>query len=146
MLYLPIWCQNMWRGDIRKNTPQINILTAWEELCQLYWFCTLVDHICICYICLYTDTDTLNQGVCCICYIQIQMLSTRVYNGIYRGDRQKFGERYKEHLRTPSPIFNHSHTTWHNITLNNFSIRSEDHKPLLKPLKKQCTSGSITHY
>ena len=39
-----------------------------------------------------------------------------------QGDRQKIGERYKEHLRTPFPIFNHFQTTGHNITLDNFSI------------------------
>ena len=33
-----------------------------------------------------------------------------------------FGERYKEHLKAPSPIYDHSNITGHNITLNNFSI------------------------
>ena len=31
-----------------------------------------------------------------------------------------FGERYIEHLKAPSPIHNHSNTSGHSITLNNF--------------------------
>ena len=39
-----------------------------------------------------------------------------------------FGERYKEHLKAPSPIYDHYNISGHNITLNNFSIvRREEH-------------------
>ena len=33
-----------------------------------------------------------------------------------------FGERYKEHLKAPSPIHDHSNTTGHTTLLENFSI------------------------
>ena len=33
-----------------------------------------------------------------------------------------FGERFKEHLKHPSPIYDHSNTTGHSTTLDNFSI------------------------
>ena len=35
---------------------------------------------------------------------------------------RSFGESYKEHLKAPSPIHDHSNTSGHSITLNNFSI------------------------
>ena len=38
-----------------------------------------------------------------------------------------FGERFKEHLKAPCPIYDHYHTTGHNVTLDNFTIvRRED--------------------
>ena len=33
-----------------------------------------------------------------------------------------FGERFKEHLNSPSPIHDHSNITGHTTTLENFSI------------------------
>ena len=33
-----------------------------------------------------------------------------------------FGERFKEHLKHPFPIYDHSNITVHNTTLDNFSI------------------------
>ena len=36
-----------------------------------------------------------------------------------------FGERFKEHLKHPSPIYDHSTITGHSITLDNFSIVGE---------------------
>ena len=33
-----------------------------------------------------------------------------------------FGERYKEHLKAPSPIFLHQNSSGHQTTLNNFKI------------------------
>ena len=32
-----------------------------------------------------------------------------------------FGERFKEHLKAPSPIYDHFNTSGHNITLEDFS-------------------------
>ena len=33
-----------------------------------------------------------------------------------------FGERFKEHHKAPSPIYDHSNITGHNVTMENFSI------------------------
>ena len=33
-----------------------------------------------------------------------------------------FGERFKEHLKPPSPIFDHNTITGHDTTINNFSV------------------------
>ena len=35
---------------------------------------------------------------------------------------RKFGERFREHLKAPSPIFDHYNITGHNVTIDNFSI------------------------
>ena len=47
-----------------------------------------------------------------------------------------FGERFREHLKTPSPIYDHCNTTGHNTALDNFSIVGrEDHK-LMRLIKE----------
>ena len=35
---------------------------------------------------------------------------------------RNFAERFKEHQKAPSPIFDHCNTTGHNININNFTI------------------------
>ena len=47
-----------------------------------------------------------------------------------------FGEKYKEHLKTPSPIYDHSNITGHNITLNNFSIVGREEQNLYRLIKE----------
>ena len=41
-----------------------------------------------------------------------------------------FGERYKEHLRAPFPIYDHSNTTGHTTSLENFSIVGREEQNL----------------
>ena len=41
----------------------------------------------------------------------------------YIGESSRtFGERFKEYLKTPSPIYDHFNTTGHNVTTENLSI------------------------
>ena len=41
----------------------------------------------------------------------------------YIGESSRtFGERFKEHLKPPSPIYDHSNITGHNVTINNINI------------------------
>ena len=47
-----------------------------------------------------------------------------------------FGERYKEHLKAPSPIYDHCNTSGHNITLNNFSIVGREQQNLSRLIKE----------
>ena len=47
-----------------------------------------------------------------------------------------FGERYKEHLKCPSPIYDHSNITGHNTTLDNFSIVGREDQNLLRMIKE----------
>ena len=41
-----------------------------------------------------------------------------------------FWERFKEHLKAPSPIYDHSNITGHSTTLNNFNIVGREEQPL----------------
>ena len=47
----------------------------------------------------------------------------------YIGESSRtLGERFKEHLKAPSPIYDHFNTNGHNITIDNFNIVGrEDH-------------------
>ena len=47
-----------------------------------------------------------------------------------------FGERNKEHLKAPSPIHDHSNTSGHSITLNNFSIVGRIEQNLSRLIKE----------
>ena len=47
-----------------------------------------------------------------------------------------FGERFKEHLKTPSPIHDHSNTTGHTTNINNFSIVGREEQNLSRLIKE----------
>ena len=47
-----------------------------------------------------------------------------------------FGERYKEHLKAPSPIHDHCNALGHNLTLNNFSIVGREEHNLSRLIKE----------
>ena len=47
-----------------------------------------------------------------------------------------FGERFKEHLKCPSPIYDHSNITGHNTTLDNFSIVGREDQNLMRLIKE----------
>ena len=47
-----------------------------------------------------------------------------------------FGERFKEHLKALSPIHDHSNTTGHTTTLNNFSIVGREEQNLPRLIKE----------
>ena len=47
-----------------------------------------------------------------------------------------FGERFKEHLKAPSPIFDHSNVTGHSITLNNFNVVGKEVLNLSRLIKQ----------
>ena len=47
-----------------------------------------------------------------------------------------FGEMFKEHLKCPSPIYDHSNITGHNTTLENFSIVGREDQNLMRLIKE----------
>ena len=51
------------------------------------------------------------------------------------------GERFKEHLKAPSPIHDHQNIRGHDTTIENFSIVEREDQTSLEPLKRQYTSG-----
>ena len=55
----------------------------------------------------------------------------------YIGESSRtFGERFKEHLKTPSPIYDHSNITGHNVTMENFSIIGREDQNLCRWIKE----------
>ena len=47
-----------------------------------------------------------------------------------------FGERYKEHLKAPSPIFLHQNSSGHETTLNNFKIIGREENSLARTISE----------
>ena len=55
----------------------------------------------------------------------------------YIGESSRtFGERFKEHLKVPSPIYDHFNTTGHTTTLDNFSIVRREDQNLIRLMKE----------
>ena len=55
----------------------------------------------------------------------------------YIGESSRaFGERFREHLKAPSPIFDHFNTTGHQVSLENFSIVGREEQNLMKAIKE----------
>ena len=47
-----------------------------------------------------------------------------------------FGERFKEHQKAPSPIYDHYKTTGHLSSIDNFSIVGREDQNLMRPIKE----------
>ena len=47
-----------------------------------------------------------------------------------------FAERYKDHMKAPSPIHDHLNTTGHDITINNFTIVGREDQNLKRSIKE----------
>ena len=45
-------------------------------------------------------------------------------------------ERFKEHLKEPSPIYNHSHNTGHTTTQDNFQIIGREDNGIARTIKE----------
>ena len=55
----------------------------------------------------------------------------------YIGESSRtFGERYKEHLKAPSPIYDHRTTTGHETSIENFSIVGREDQNLIRTIKE----------
>ena len=47
-----------------------------------------------------------------------------------------FGERFREHLKAPSPVFDHFNITGHQVSLENFSIVGREEQNLMRAIKE----------
>ena len=47
-----------------------------------------------------------------------------------------FGERFREHMRAPSPIIDHHNTTGHKVSLDNFSIVGREDNSIARNIKE----------
>ena len=55
----------------------------------------------------------------------------------YIGESSRtFGERFKEHQKASSPIFDHHNTTGHNISIENFEIVVREDQNLMRTIKE----------
>ena len=55
----------------------------------------------------------------------------------YIGESSRtFGERFKEHQRAPSPLYDHSNMSGHTVTIENFSIVGREDQNLLRTIKE----------
>ena len=49
---------------------------------------------------------------------------------------RNFAERFKEHQKAPSPIFDHCNISGHNININNFTIVGREDQNLTRAIKE----------
>ena len=55
----------------------------------------------------------------------------------YTGESSRtFGERYKEHLKAPSPIFEHQNNTDHTTSVENFKIIGREGHNITRTIKE----------
>ena len=55
----------------------------------------------------------------------------------YIGESSRtFGERFKEHLKAPSPICDHQNITGHDTTIDNFCIVGREDQNLIRAIKE----------
>ena len=59
-----------------------------------------------------------------------------VYEEYIGESARNFAERFKEHQKAPSPIFDHCNTTGHNININNFTIVGREDQNLTRAIKE----------
>ena len=68
--------------------------------------------------------------------MQLPMWGHCLWWGVHRGNIKDPGERYKEHLKQPSPILVHIQQTGHNSTANNFNIIGREEQGLAWTIKE----------
>ena len=60
----------------------------------------------------------------------------------YTGESSRtFGERFREHCKAPSPIYNHFNITGHTTTIDNFSIVGREDQNLIRTIKEAIYKG-----
>ena len=79
----------------------------------------------------------------CLCKVRPGVLSKTLSHmwvylwwWIHRDTSRTFGERFKEHLKDPSPIYHHCNNTGHPISQNNFQIIGREGHGLARNIKK----------
>ena len=67
-------------------------------------------------------------------------------NEKYIGETSRtLGERYKEHLKEPSPIHTHSLCTGHSVATDNFNIIGREDQGLTRLIKVYIHQGQQSH-
>ena len=85
-----------------------------------------------------------------LCLPTIKILSRKEVESLYRykcdrvecdeeyiGESSRtLGEKFSEHLKAPSPIFDHYNITGHNVTIENFSTVGREGQNLMRTIKE----------
>ena len=80
------------------------------------------------------DKDHITKKSCIIYRFKCDRLEC---DEEYIGETSRtFGERYKEHLKAPSPIHDHSNISGHTTSLDNFSIVGMEEQNLSRLIKE----------
>ena len=77
------------------------------------------------------DKDTKKSGV--IYWLRCTRL--HCYEKYIGESARTFSERFKEHLKVPSPIYEHQFSTGHSTLMDDCSVQSRDCTTLLEPSK-----------
>ena len=80
------------------------------------------------------DQDPMKSRSGVICRFKCDRVEC---NDEYIGESSRtFGERFREHLKAPSPIFDHFNTTGHHVSIENFSIVGREEQNLMRAIKE----------
>ena len=64
----------------------------------------------------------------------------------YVGESSRtFGERFREHLKTPFPMYGHFNITGYSTIFDNFSIVGREDQNLIRAIKDPINIGGIVH-
>ena len=80
------------------------------------------------------DWDTIQKKA--ESFTDINVTGWSVMRNTLVNPSRTFGERFKAHLEAPSPIYDHSNITGHNVTMENFSIIGREDQNLCRWIKE----------
>ena len=80
------------------------------------------------------DKDPINKKVGS--YTGISVTGLIVMMNILVSQLENFEERLKEHLKAPSPIYDHHNISGHDVTIDNFTILGREDHNLLRTIKE----------
>ena len=78
-------------------------------------------------------------------HIQIQVWQGEVWWRVYWESSRTFGERFREHQKAPSPIYDHFNFTGHNVTIDNFSMMGREDQNIIGTIKEPLDIRVIIH-
>ena len=89
------------------------------------------------------DKDSITKKSGIICRYKCDRLEC---DEEYIGESARtYGERFREHLKAASPIYDHSNITGHTTALDNFSIVGREDHSLMRLIKEAIYIRSIIH-
>ena len=112
------------------NMADVIAICVWQMLCHQGWCCCPIRF----YLFYGWDLDPMmkKSGV-----IYSYKCGRVECDEEYIGESSRtFGERFKEHQKAPSPIFDHFNNTGHSISVENFNIVGREDQNLKRAIKE----------